>query len=204
MPSNRAVNDITGVILAGGRARRMGGMDKGLIKLAGKPLVEHVIAVLEPQVGGIVISANRNRDAYAAYGYPVIADTIGNHYGPLAGMLSAMRAVDTPFIVCVPCDAPAVPTDLVRRLYATLNIEDADVCVAHDGTRVQPVFVLLRCGLVDDLNEYLAKGGREVTRWMRDQDPALADFSDKPDVFFSANTVSDLQILERLKQTDMA
>ncbi len=203
MPSNRAVNDITGVILAGGRARRMGGMDKGLIKLAGKPLVEHVIAVLEPQVGGIVISANRNRDAYAAYGYQVIADTIGNNYGPLAGMLSAMRAVDTPFILCVPCDAPVVSTDLVKRLYATLNIEDADVCVAHDGTRMQPVFALLRCGLADDLNEYLSKGGREVTRWMRDQDPALADFSDEADAFFSANTVSDLQILERLKQTDI-
>ena len=123
MPSERDVKEfITGVILAGGRAQRMGGCDKGLIKLLGKPLVEYVIRALKPQVAEMIINANRNRERYAAYGYPIIADLMDGFYGPLAGMASAMQAARTPYIVTTPCDSPFVPSDLVKRLYG--GIED--------------------------------------------------------------------------------
>jgi molybdenum cofactor guanylyltransferase len=118
---NIAPRDITGVILAGGRGSRLGGVDKGLVPLHGRPLIEHVIDALRPQVGALLISANRNRDIYASYGYPVIADVMGDYDGPLAGMLSAMRAAGTAYILTTPCDAPSIPADLARRLAEALD-----------------------------------------------------------------------------------
>ncbi len=192
-----AARDITGVVLAGGRGRRLGGADKGLVRLSGRPLVEYVLAALRPQVGRLVISANRNREAYAAYGVPVLADTIGGYCGPLAGMLGAMRAADTPFVLTVPCDAPVLPADLAERLATTLIGARADMCVASCGGRMQPVFALMRCTLADRLQEYLRAGGRAAGAWMRRQRAALVDFSDRADAFVNINTADELRRFER-------
>jgi len=190
------VSDITGVILAGGRGRRLGGADKGLVPLRGRPLIEHVISILRPQVGRLVISANRNRETYAAYGVPVIADAIGDYHGPLAGILSALRAADTPFVLSVPCDTPAPPSDLAERLIAALAREQAQIAVATCGARMQPVFALVHRTLARPLQDYLVGGGREAGEWMRRQNAALADFSDAADAFVNINTPQELLAAE--------
>lgn len=188
-----AAADMTGVILAGGRGRRLGGADKGLALFAGRPLVEHAIAALAPQVGDLCISANRNLERYAVYGYRVIPDSVAGYAGPLAGLLSAMEIASTPFVLCVPCDAPAVPADLAARLHAALMRAHADLAVAHDGVRLQPLFALLRRTLAPVLRAYLEAGGREAGRFMRTQAAAIADFSDRPQAFVNLNTPEDLR-----------
>ena len=188
--------DITGVILAGGRGSRLGGIDKGLVLLRGRPLVEHVIAALQPQVGRLLISANRNHEIYARYGLSVVADGIGEYFGPLAGMLAGMRAATTGFILSVPCDTPAPPPDLAARLGAALARARTDVCVVTVGGRLQPVFVLLRRACVDRLQAYLETGGREAGEWMRRERAAVADFSDRADAFANINTADELRRLE--------
>lgn len=194
-----ARHDITGVILAGGRGRRMGGVDKGLMRLHDRPLVEYAIDALRPQVGGLVISANRNRDVYASYGYPVIADVAGEHEGPLAGMLSAMRHVHTTYIVTVPCDVPAPPASLVERLATTMARMQRDLCFASCAGQTQPVFALLRCTLAERLQEYLVAGERGVENWMRRQQAAVADFPDDAQAFMNINTAEELQRFEGMK-----
>ena len=190
----------TAVILAGGQARRMGGQDKGLIELAGSPMIQHILEAIAPQVGKVIINANRNQEIYAHYGYPVIADELDGYCGPLAGMASSMRAVDTPFMVTVPCDSPFVPRDLVERLYLRMIHEDADISVAHNGERIQPVFVLLKTTLLDSLLDYLQKGERKIDKWFDNHKLAVTDFSDKPDTFININTKDELtQIESRLK-----
>lgn len=194
-----SLSDITGVILAGGRGSRLGGADKGLVPLRGRPLIEHVIAMLRPQVGRLVISANRNRETYAAYGILVIADAIGDYHGPLAGILSALRAADTPLVLSAPCDTPAPPSDLAERLIAALVREQTQIAVATCGAHMQPVFALVHRSLADRLQEYLAGGGREAGEWMRRQNAALADFSDKAEAFVNINTPQELQAAEESK-----
>lgn len=192
-----ATRDITGVILAGGRGSRLGGVDKGLVPLRGKPLIEHVIAALQPQVGHLLISANRNRETYAAYGFPVISDVIGDYDGPLAGMLSAMRAAGTPFILTSPCDAPRLPADLAQRLCAALARANADAAVAASGGQIQPVFALLSTRLAGELQKFLEAGGRGVGEWMRRQQTADVDFPD-PGGFTNINTEEDLRRFEMM------
>lgn len=187
--------DITGVILAGGRGSRLGGVDKGLARLHGRPLVEYVIDALQPQVGDLLISANRNRDIYASYGYPVIADVMGDYDGPLAGMLSAMRHAVTPYIVTVPCDVPAPPANLVERLAGAMTTMHREICIASCAGQVQPVFALMRCALTDRLQEYLVAGGRGVEIWMRQQQAAIVDFPDCT-AFVNINTPEELRRLE--------
>lgn len=189
-------HEITGVILAGGRGRRLQCADKGLVMVEGKPLIEHVIAALQSQVGTLVISANRNREHYAEYGHPVIADSDGDYAGPLAGMASGMASATTPYILAVPCDAPRIPATLAEGLYRALTTQRADLGVVHDGTRMQPVFALLRCTLLPDLQAYLAGGGRRVDAWIAKQSAALADFSAQPEAFLNLNTPADFNILE--------
>nr|VFJ72557.1 MAG: molybdopterin-guanine dinucleotide biosynthesis protein A [Candidatus Kentron sp. FW] len=190
-------NRITGIILAGGQAKRMGGQDKGLIDLAHKAMVEHAIAVLRPQVGALVISANRNSEIYRRFGYPVIPDVMGDYLGPLAGMASSMRYAGTPYIVTVPCDSPFIPPNLVERLYATLDKAQASICVAHDGKRMQPVFALLRSSLWTGIMDFLKAGDRKVDLWYAEHKMALADFSDKPEIFLNVNTPEDKTVLEK-------
>ena len=189
-------NDITAVILAGGKARRMNGQDKGLITLHGRPMVDYIIEALQPQVGSILVNANRNTEQYAAFGLPVIADMLGDYFGPLVGMASGMDATATPFIVTTPCDSPIIPDNLVETLYRALQENKADISVAHDGERMQPVFALLRRSLLASLLDYLNEGGRKIDTWFSRQPLALADFSGSADTFLNLNTPEDKQLLE--------
>lgn len=182
---------VTGVILAGGRARRMGGTDKGLHPLAGRPMIEYVLDALRPQVDSLLINANRNRDAYARYGYPVISDETGDFPGPLAGMAAAMAQARSGSILTVPCDGPWLPADLAPRLAQARAEAKVPICMAHDGERDQPVFALLDCALLPSLRTYLAEGGRKIDRWYAQCGVATADFSDCPEVFINVNTPED-------------
>lgn len=189
--------DISGVILAGGRGSRMGGVDKGLVPLRGRPMVEHVIARLRPQVGELLINANRNIERYAALGYPVIPDFREGFQGPLAGMASGLAAAATSYVVTVPCDSPLVGADLVARLTRALVQQQADIAVAHDGERAHPVFLLLRRGLFDDLTAFLEAGERKIDRWFARHPVAYADFRDTPEAFVNINDPDECENIER-------
>jgi molybdopterin-guanine dinucleotide biosynthesis protein A len=191
--------DITGLVLAGGRGSRMGGADKGLRPLRGRPLAQHAIERLRPQVGPLWVSANRNADAYAALGAPVCADTVPGQPGPLAGVLAGLAACATPWLAVVPCDVPRFPADLVRRLAAGLQAAGAELAIAttlEDGApRAHPVFCLLPATLRDDLAASLARDERRVLQWMRRHRCAEVPFDDAA-AFANANTGDDLRRLE--------
>ncbi|MBK1716835.1 molybdenum cofactor guanylyltransferase MobA [Thiocystis violacea] len=195
-PPNR--DAITGLILAGGQARRMGGEDKGLRPFAGRPLVEWCIEALAPQVGTLLISANRNIERYAAYGYPVIADSMAGFQGPLAGLLAGLRAARTPWILTLPCDAPRPPLDLAQRLVQALVERNADLAVATDGERRQSLHALLPVSFADDLERFLASGERKVEHWQTRHRIALADFRDCPERFGNINSPDEARRLEHV------
>ena len=186
---------ITGVVLAGGMGRRMGGVDKGLQAFAGQPLVARVIARLAPQVDRLLINANRNVDRYAAYGHPVVGDAIGGFAGPLAGLHAALAAAGTPLVATVPCDAPFLPEDLVSRRFSALTAANAQIAVARTGDQPHPVFCLCRRDLLDDLTAYLQAGERKFERWYRPLAAVDVDFSDVADAFANINTIEELQRL---------
>ncbi len=189
-------DSITGLVLAGGLGRRMGGEDKGLVPLAGRPMVAHALDALRPQVGTVVVNANRNQERYAAFGHPVIADAVDGYLGPLAGVLTALQQCGTEFLVTVPCDAPLIAPDLVARLYAAAVATGADLAVASDGKRQQPVFLLLRTSLAPSLETYLAGGDRKVDLWFGQLRVAEADFSDATDTFVNVNDADERQRIE--------
>lgn len=193
---------ITGVVLAGGRARRMGGEDKGLIPFRGRPLVTFALDALASVAGRILVNANRNRDMYASFGYPVVADLTDSFDGPLAGLLSAMQAAETPYVLTVPCDSPLVTGRLLMRLCGAMQESKAELCAAHDGARLQPVFLLAERRLAADLEAYLASGERKMETWLRRHKLALADFSDHPELFANANTREELAELERYRVSE--
>jgi len=188
--------EITGVILAGGLGRRMGGDDKGLLEIDGIPLVGRIATILQPQVGTLLINANRNLERYRELGYPVIQDIVGEFLGPLVGMASALQAVNTPYLLTAPCDSPLLPHDLCARLFHTLIRNDAQISTAHDGTRMQPVFTLLKRELLPDLLSYLESGGRKIDTWYGEHRLALADFSDCTEAFLNLNTPEEWSILK--------
>ncbi len=188
---------ITAVIMAGGKGRRMGGQDKGLLEVGGRPLIEYVRDALQPQVGRILINANRNRERYEGFGCPVIEDLSGGYLGPLVGMASGLAASETDYLLAVPCDSPLVPEALAERLYLALQATGAEIAVAHDGSRMQPVFSLLKRELLPNLRQYLQDGGRKIDTWYAQRSTALADFSEYPDAFLNINTEEERQELER-------
>ncbi|MGB5259058.1 MAG: molybdenum cofactor guanylyltransferase MobA [Gammaproteobacteria bacterium] len=190
------VNDISAVILAGGKARRMGGEDKGLIELNGRPLIGYIISALRPQTGDIIINANRNQPRYRTFGYPVVEDMLGDYFGPLVGMATGMQASTRPYLLTVPCDSPLVPDHLTATLYHAMLGENAELGVAHDGERMQPVFALLKCELLPSLLDYLGEGGRKIDTWYARHRVALADFSASPEMFLNLNTPQDKAELE--------
>lgn len=189
-------NGITGVILAGGRAERMGGRDKGLLTLASEPLVAHVIRRLRPQVAEVLISANRNLDEYRRFGCRVIVDADQGFRGPLAGILAAMGVAATPYVLTVPCDSPLPPPDYAGRMRAALEREGALLGVACCEGCWQPVFALAPVHLRDDLAFCLARGENGVGRWLRRHRLALVEFPDWPALFRNVNTPEDLARLE--------
>ena len=183
--------DITAVILAGGQGRRMGGQDKGLIEIGGQVLVEILIGRLEPQTSNIMINANRNRERYQAFGYPVVSDQLDDYQGPLAGFACAMNAVDTDFILTLPCDGPLLAADYVAKFIASQAQTGAPICVADDGDRLQPVHALIRVNLLPSLNSFLDSGDRKIDRWYAMHDFVHTDFSDCADMFRNINTPAD-------------
>ena len=189
-------NQVTGVILAGGRATRMGGVDKGLIPVNGRPMIAWVIDVLRPQVAELLVNANRNLDEYRALGYPIIDDGDREFRGPLAGIASGMRAATNKYVAFAPCDSPLVCDDLVPRLHAALSAAGTRIAVAHDGERLQPVFALLESALLDDLVRYLDSGGRKIDRWYAEHGFARADFSDVAESFANINAPDEKQAVE--------
>ena len=189
--------DITGVILAGGRSQRMGGEDKGLIRIDGRPMIDHIIGTLGPQVGPLLINANRNLEDYRRFGYPVVPDSMGDFYGPLVGMASALQATETEYLLTVPCDSPLLPHNLAQALYGALHTHQAEISVAHDGVRMQPVFALLRRDLLANLLVYLEAGGRKIDTWYAQHRLVIVDFSDRADTFFNVNTQQERRMLER-------
>jgi molybdopterin-guanine dinucleotide biosynthesis protein A len=188
---------ITGVVLAGGQGSRMGGVDKGLQEFRGRPMVAHALERLAPQVDEILINANRNADAYARFGHRVIADEIAGFAGPLAGFERGLAHAAGDLVVTVPCDSPFLPPDLVARLRAALEREDAEVAVATTGDQAHPVFCLMRRGVHESLTRFLASGQRKIDRWYPQLRTTLVAFDDEPDAFLNVNTLEELNQLSR-------
>ena len=194
--------DITGLILAGGRAQRMGGIDKGLIPFHDKPLIESAIAKLKPQTQSIIINANRNLTKYAGYGYPVIMDETPDFSGPLAGFLVGLKACKTPYLLTAPCDSPLLPNNLAQKLSAEMEREDFQLVYASskeaDGkVWAQPVFCLMRANLQDSLASFLLKGDLKIDRWFKELRSSTVIF-DEPQVFANVNTPEELKSLGEL------
>ena len=189
---------VTGLVLSGGLARRMGGVDKGLQPFGGQPLALRAARRLQPQVAAVAINANRHLDAYAAWGWPVWPDADDRFAGPLAGVLAGLRSAATPWLACVPCDGPHFPPDLVARLAP--KTDDADVVMpvtldpATRQPQPQPVFSLLRCALRDDLAAWLDDGGRKFETWARRHRCVMLPFDQPGDAtaFVNVNTPEEL------------
>lgn len=195
--STEPITTITALVLCGGKGRRMGGMDKGLILLHGRPLIEHVLEAIKPQVGQVMISANRNSDRYRHYGHRIVADGLPDFQGPLAGFASGLAQLETPYLLTLPCDGPRVPGDLARRLMEALESQHAELAVAHDGIRLQPVYALLHSNLHASLSAFLEGAERRIDRWYLQHTTALADFSDRPHAFRNVNTPEERTRMER-------
>jgi molybdopterin-guanine dinucleotide biosynthesis protein A len=204
-------HDITGLILAGGRGSRMGGVDKGLQPYKGQTLAHNALQRLGPQVGPLLLNANRNLMDYAALGVTVCTDTVPDYPGPLAGFLSGLQQCQTPYLLTVPCDSPRFPLDLAARLSAALEREQADIAMAsgweavddasprEHALRAQPVFCLLRVSLLPNLTAFVQSGRRKIDAWTGQHSTVLVPFdqpSDDPLAFANANTLSELQQLE--------
>lgn len=191
-------NEITGVVLAGGLSRRMGGKDKGLMKLNGKPMIQHVLDRLKPQVDSLLINANRELEQYELFGYPLLTDQFGHFDGPLAGIYSALCLSTTQYLLVTPCDSPFVADNLVERLYDACQNNNSLAAVAHDGERIQPVFALLDTRLKTSLKAYLENGQRKLDNWYRQNEAVIVDFSDAKNMFLNINTIEELSDLEKV------
>ena len=185
--------DVTAVILAGGMGRRMGGQDKGLVEYKNTTLIQHVISGIAKQAEHILINANRNIDTYAAFGFPVIEDSLQNFQGPLAGFYAAMQQAETDYILTLPCDGPYVVDDYLQAMLNVLNEQDCEMVIASDGERMQPVYALIPVRLKDSLLRYLEAGERKIDRWYQRHQFALAEFSESTKLFTNINTPEDIQ-----------
>lgn len=187
---------IAGVILAGGLGRRMGGVDKGLQELRGKPLVQWAAERLAPQVDLLLINANQNAERYAAFGHPVVGDLVAGYAGPLAGLHAALSATTQPLVATAPCDSPFLPADLVSRLLAGLTAAGADLAVARTFDQPHPVFCLCRRRVLPHLGAYLAAGERKFERWYATLAAIEVAFDDEAEAFENINTRDALSRFE--------
>jgi len=185
-------DNISGLILAGGRAQRMGGEDKGLVLLNDQAMIEYVLASLAPQVQSVAINANRSVEQYQAYGHPVIRDELSDFQGPLAGFASGLKQCSTDYMVTAPCDGPLLCNDYVQRLHQSAVVQGAQISVASDGKRLQPVYALLHQSLLPSLLDFLARGDRKIDLWYQQEGYAECDFSDRSDIFTNVNSREDL------------
>jgi molybdopterin-guanine dinucleotide biosynthesis protein A len=188
--------EVTGVVLAGGQGSRMGGVDKGLQPFRGKPMVAHVIERLAPQVGELLINANRNPEAYARFGHRVVADEIEGFAGPLAGFERGLAHARGNLVMTVPCDSPFLPLDLVERLRSALERETAQLAVAKTGDQAHPVFSLMRRDAHSSLRDFLASGQRKIDKWYGALRVVEVSFDDEADAFLNINTREELASLE--------
>lgn len=186
---------ITGLVLAGGLGRRMGGIDKGLQEFRGEPMVAQVIRRFAPQVDALIVNANQNIERYAAFGHPVVPDVITGYAGPLAGLHAGLNACRTPLLVTSPCDSPFLPLDLVARLREALEREGADLAVARTGEQSHPVFSLVHRHVLPGLTDFLDGGGRKVDLWYSALKVVEVSFDDQPDAFANINTLNELAAL---------
>ena len=205
-----AASDITGLVLAGGRGSRMGGVDKGLQTFNGTPLAMHAVLRLGMQVGELMINANRNLSAYESFGAPVWPDGLADYAGPLAGFLTGLERCETPYLLTVPCDTPLFPLDLASRLAEALMAEGTEIAMvsapeaadeagAAPVLRPQPVFCLLATTLLESLVRFTQDGGRKIDKWTAQHRTVLVPFDrpgDAPDAFYNANTLAELHALE--------
>lgn len=210
MPQAISSQDITGIILAGGRANRMGGVDKGLQNFNGMALALHTLMRLSPQVSEVMINANRNLSAYESFGASVWPDANADFAGPLSGFLVGLEHCETPYLLTVPCDTPRFPLDLASRLAQALAAQDADIAMAagfetdaqgHRTIRTQPVFCLLRCELLESLVQFTQNGGRKIDAWTAQHTTTVVNFDQPTDdlyAFANVNTVQELANLETL------
>ncbi len=208
MPTPLSPQDITGLILAGGRGSRMGGVDKGLQNFNGIPLALHTLMRLGPQVESVMVNANRNLSAYESFGAAVWPDASADFAGPLSGFLVGLERAETPYVLTVPCDTPRLPLDLAQRLADALVSADADIAMAAapenqaDGRteiRTQPVFCLLKIELSESLVKFTHAGGRKIDAWTAQHKTVVVPFdapTDDPLAFANVNTLTELQALE--------
>jgi len=189
-------NKVSGVVLAGGQAQRMRRRDKGLVLFRQRTLISYALETMAPLVDELLISANRNRQTYARFGYRVIGDAGETFEGPLAGILAAMRVAQYPVLLVMPCDSPMVKPAHLQRLLSDLAA-DADLTVAFDGERMHPVFLALKTHLQASLHEYLRCGERKLQFWLRQHKAVEVDFSDVPEIFANINTLAELAALEQ-------
>jgi len=187
----RGMNGVSGIVLAGGQGRRMGGVDKGLQPLRGKPMVAWALERLAPQVDEILVNANQNLEAYAKFGHRVVPDAIGGFAGPLAGLHAGLTAASHPLAVTVPCDSPFLPLDLVARLRQALG--DHDLAVAKTDDQPHPVFSLVRRAVLDHLAHFLSSGGRKIDAWYATLKVVEVSFDDEADAFRNINTREELK-----------
>jgi molybdopterin-guanine dinucleotide biosynthesis protein A len=181
---------ITGLLLAGGQGRRMGGLDKGLQTLRGKPLAQWALERLAPQVDEVLVNCNQNLEAYARFGHRLVPDEIGGFAGPLAGLHAGLRAASHPLVVTVPCDSPFLPLDLVRRLKEKLG--NYELAVAKTGEQAHPVFSLVRKELAANLEAFLRSGGRKIDAWYAALRTVEVSFDDEAEAFRNINTLDEL------------
>ena len=196
-----STNQITGLILAGGRAQRMGGIDKGLIALNNQPLIELAIAKLTGQVGCMQINANRNLTQYASYGYPIVSDDTADFSGPLAGFAAGLRTCKSEYLVTIPCDTPLFPSDLVKRMGEKLVHGNHELVYASSkdvsgNIWAQPVFCLMRTQVAKSLENFLSAGGRKIDRWFDQLSSGTVVFEDDK-AFSNVNTPEELSRLEK-------
>jgi molybdopterin-guanine dinucleotide biosynthesis protein A len=187
---------VTGILLAGGQGRRMGGVDKGLQPLRGKPMVAWVIARFEPQVDELLVNANQNLERYGEFGHRVVPDTVGGFAGPLAGLHRGLSEARHELVATVPCDSPFLPLDLVPRLRDAIETAQADLAVARTGDQPHPVFCLCRKAVLGSLTAFLESGGRKVDAWYAALKVVEVRFDDNADAFSNINTQAELRGVE--------
>jgi molybdenum cofactor guanylyltransferase len=203
-----STQDITGLVLAGGRGSRMGGVDKGLQNFNGSPLALHAVLRLGMQVGEVMVNANRNLAAYESFGTPVWPDADSSYAGPLAGFLTGLERCETPYLLTVPCDTPLFPFDLAERLSQAMHEDGAEIAMVDapeadeagdTALRPQPVFCLMHTSLLESLTRFVGQGGRKIDAWTAQHRTAHVAFDrpgDEVDAFANANTLAELQALE--------
>ena len=188
--------EVTGVVLAGGRATRMGGQDKGLLQLADNTIAGRITDQLSTQVADILINANRNIEAYAKLGYKVVSDSLSNFQGPLAGMLTGLHHAKTDWVLTVPCDGPFIDQQYAKRMFEAVSQTSNLIAVATDGNRLQPVYALIHKSLAENLTQFLASGERKIDRWYQQHQFSEVAFPGDNQMFININTPEQLQLSE--------